>query len=178
MVARRRPAKTKKRKRKAAEAAEEKKKKTALAKERQRLEKEEAQDKKDKAESDQMRSVEMGKAERNATKLLQKDQAASLLAASKVLALLQPVHSTMTVYLKDAATGGPNRKLADIPEPIVAASNSAYQQLDAVYQNCLQRIANPLASLTCGPSDAKTIKTRADAALKELRVFASALTAQ
>ena len=84
----------------------------------------------------------------------------------------------MTVYLKDASTGGPNRKLADIPEPIVAASNSAYQQLDAVYQNCLQRIANPLASLTCGPSDAKTIKTRADAALKELRVFASALTAQ
>ena len=84
----------------------------------------------------------------------------------------------MTIYLKDAATGGPNRKLADIPEPIVAASMSAYQQLDAVYQNCLQRIANPLATLTCGPSDAKTIKTRADVALKEMRIFVSVLTAK
>ena len=161
-----------------AKAAEEKKKEAALAKERQRSEKEAAQETKQKAKSDKTRSDEMERAERNATKLLQKDQTASLAAATKVLALLQPVHGQMTIYLKDAATGGPNRKLADIPEPIVTASTSAYQQLDAVYQNCLQRIANPLATLTCGPSDAKAIKSRADAALKEMRIFAHVLTAK
>ena len=107
-----------------------------------------------------------------------KNQAASLIAASKVLALLQPLHSQMTTYLKDVATGGLSRKLAEIPKPIVDVAVSAYQQLDAVYLNCQQRIANPLAILTCGPSDAKTIKTRADAALKQLLVFAPVLTPQ
>ena len=84
----------------------------------------------------------------------------------------------MSALLKDHTTGGTNRHLTDIPKPIADVAMAAYQQLDGVCQNCLQRMANPLAILTCGTADAKSIKTRAEADLKQLVVFGPILVPQ